>query len=204
MPEPLYVKNERFFTQIGSLPYTDVDLAVDYSLRNSIPFLPELPKLGDTTFYCVENPGKSSCLEKFKAEVKKRNLDTVKIQCVGPQTLIRNKRGHLLDNIYQHIDALFDGLIAKEIIFFFDEPAIDGVAFDSYEESWKEIKDYIENYGPKPNVPILYGIHNCGDMATVWDGLFSSDVIDIINFDASQYKLSLFKTQNERKSKRIA
>ena len=35
-------------TQIGSLPYDNVNEAIDYSLKHNIPFLPELPSKGET------------------------------------------------------------------------------------------------------------------------------------------------------------
>ena len=41
------MSKRKIVTQVGSLPYDDVDKAVEYSLRHDIPFLPELPKLGD-------------------------------------------------------------------------------------------------------------------------------------------------------------
>ena len=73
-------------TQVGSLPYDDVDEAVEYSLRHDIPFLPELPKLGDAMMDYIKQPGSISCLETFKRKVA--GFETVKIQCVGPATLI--------------------------------------------------------------------------------------------------------------------
>lgn len=62
-------------TQIGSLPFTDVDAAVSYSLQHDIPFLPELTALGDGMTEYIKNPGKLSCLEAFKEHAFK----TVKV-----------------------------------------------------------------------------------------------------------------------------
>ncbi len=56
----------KVITQIGSIPYQDVKQAVKYSLKHDIPFLPELPKLGDGVLDYIKNPGKLSCLEEFK------------------------------------------------------------------------------------------------------------------------------------------
>ena len=53
-------------TQIGSLPYDSVEKAVEYSLRHDIPFLPELPLLGDSMIKYINTPGKLSCLSEFK------------------------------------------------------------------------------------------------------------------------------------------
>ncbi|MFH1065606.1 MAG: hypothetical protein V1734_03835 [Nanoarchaeota archaeon] len=43
-------------TQIGSLPYDSVEKAVAYSLKHDIPFLPELPKLGDSMIQYIRIP----------------------------------------------------------------------------------------------------------------------------------------------------
>ena len=56
----------KIVTQIGSLPYDDVEQAVEYSLRHDIPFLPELPKLGDAMLEYAKEPGKLSCLRRFQ------------------------------------------------------------------------------------------------------------------------------------------
>lgn len=74
-------------TQIGSLPFTDVDAAVEYSLQHDIPFLPELTALRDGMTEYIKNPGQLSCLEAFK----KQSFKTVKVQCIGPATLIQSE-----------------------------------------------------------------------------------------------------------------
>jgi len=76
--------NRKIITQIGSLPYDNIGEAVRYSLRHHIPFLPELPKLGDSMLDYIKNPGKLSCLNEFK----KHSYETVKIQSVGPAMLV--------------------------------------------------------------------------------------------------------------------
>ena len=76
----------KIVTQIGSLPYDNVEQAVEFSLKHDIPFLPELPKLGDAMLDYIKNPGRMSCLDTFKR--KTDGFDTVKVQCVGPATLV--------------------------------------------------------------------------------------------------------------------
>ncbi|MHC4680604.1 MAG: hypothetical protein ACYTEK_18110, partial [Planctomycetota bacterium] len=97
-------------TQIGSLPYGDVEKAVEFSLRHDIPFLPELPRLGDAMMDYIKNPGKLSCLETFKRRIEGRHV--VKVQCIGPATLILAgySEDEAIGRTCQHIEALLDGL----------------------------------------------------------------------------------------------
>jgi hypothetical protein len=179
----------QMITQIGSLPYDDVDQAVEYSLRHDIPFLPELPKLGDAMMEYIKRPGSMSCLEAFKRKVA--GFDTVKIQCVGPATLMLGgyDQDEAFSRAYEHIDALINGLDADNIILFLDEPALGHAGFD-YQQLWSPLFESFE---------VISGIHTCGNMN--WDDLFASD-IDIISFDASKYDIT--KYPGYRNGKRIA
>ncbi|MFC1794206.1 hypothetical protein ACFL3Q_11530 [Planctomycetota bacterium] len=176
-------------TQIGSLPYDDIDQAVEYSLRHDIPFLPELPKLGDAMMDYIKQPGSMSCLETFKRKVA--GFDVVKIQCVGPATLILGgyEQDEAFSRVYQHIEAIINGLDAGNVILFLDEPALGHVGFD-YQQLWSLLFESFE---------VTSGVHTCGNMN--WDELFASE-IDIISFDASKYDIT--KYPGYRNSKRIA
>jgi hypothetical protein len=129
------MSKRKIVTQIGSLPYDEVERAVEYSLRHDIPFLPELPKLGDAMLEYIEEPGNLSCLETFKEKVQ--GYETVKIQCVGPATLILSgyDQDEAVAKACQHIDTIINGLNADEIILFLDEPALGQAGFD-YQQSW--------------------------------------------------------------------
>jgi hypothetical protein len=179
----------QIITQIGSLPYDDVDKAVEYSLRHDIPFLPELPKLGDAMLDYIERPGSLSCLEKFKADVA--GYDTVKVQCVGPATLILGgyDQDQAVSLACQHIDGLLDGLKADKIILFLDEPALGQAGFD-YRQLWSALFQSFD---------VIPAVHVCGNMN--WDDMFASE-IDIISFDASQFDVT--KYPGYRNDKRIA
>lgn len=174
-------------TQIGSLPFTNVDAAVTYSLRHDIPFLPELTALGDGMLEYVKDPGRLACLAAFK----KQRFETVKVQCIGPATLIQSKydEDDAVMRVYQHVEAVLDGLQADEIILFLDEPALGYVGFD-FVRLWEPIFD---------SFPVIRGVHTCGNMQ--WDQLFAAR-IDIISFDASKYDIS--KYYADRNGKRIA
>ncbi|HUT45516.1 MAG TPA: hypothetical protein VMX36_04490 [Sedimentisphaerales bacterium] len=176
-------------TQIGSLPYNDVEKAVEYSLRHDIPFLPELPKLGDAMMDYIKRPGSMSCLEIFKRKVEGR--ETVKVQCIGPATLMLGgyDQDEAFSRVYQHIDAIMNGLDAGNVILFLDEPALGQVGFD-YQQLWAPL---FQSFDVTP------GVHVCGNMN--WDELFASE-IDIISFDASKYDITRYP--GYRNGKRIA
>ena len=174
-------------TQIGSLPFTDVEEAVAYSLRHDIPFLPELTALGDAMLDYIKNPGHLSCLEAFK----RHRFETVKVQCIGPATVIQSgyDEDDAISRIYQHVERILDGLEAEEIILFLDEPALGYIGFD-YQRLW----------GPLfASFPVVAGVHVCGNMQ--WDHLLNTK-IDIISFDASKYDIT--KYYQTRNGKRIA
>ena len=176
-------------TQVGSLPYDDIDEAVEYSLRHDIPFLPELPKRGDAMMDYIKNPGSMSCLETFKRKVEGR--ETVKVQCVGPATVILSgyDQDEAFSRVYEHIDVVMNGLDARNIILFLDEPALGQVGFD-YQQLWAPL---FQSFDVTP------GVHVCGNMN--WDDLFSSEV-EIISFDASKYDITRYP--GYRNGKRIA
>lgn len=172
-------------TQIGSLPFTDVSRAVAYSLRHEIPFLPELTARGDAMLNYIKTPGELSCLEAFK----RNRFDTVKIQCVGPATLLQS--GYVEDDaisrIYRHIEAILDGLHTKETLLFLDEPALGHAGFD-YQRLWEPL---FESFA------VVRGVHVCGNMQ--WDQLLGAE-IDIISFDASTYDITkYYATRNNRR-----
>jgi hypothetical protein len=183
------MSKRKIVTQIGSLPYDEVNGAVEYSLRHDIPFLPELPKLGDAMLEYIKKPGNLSCLETFREKVQ--GYETVKIQCVGPATLILSgyDQNDAVARACQHIDAIMNGLNADEIILFLDEPALGQVGFD-YQQLWSAL---FKSFDVTP------GVHVCGNMN--WDELFNSE-IEIISFDASKYDIT--KYPGYRNSKKIA
>ena len=182
-----YEKQGKRITQIGSLPFTDVDRAIAYSLKHDVPFLPELTALGDAMMHYIRNPGALSCLEAFK----RNRFDVVKVQCVGPATLLQNgyEEDDALSRIYRHIEAILDGLEAEETILFLDEPALGYAGFD-YRRLWTPLF---------ASFPVVRGVHVCGNMQ--WDQLFDAE-IEIISFDAAKYDIT--KYYDSRNGKRIA
>lgn len=173
-----YEQAGKKITQIGSLPLLNPKEAVAYSLLHDIPFLPELPHLGDRMLSYIKEPGRLSALKEFK----KHRFSTVKIQAVGPATLVLS--GYDADEavlrVYRHVEVIMDGLRAEEVILFLDEPALGQAGFD-YEELWRPIFH---------DFPVIPGVHVCGNMQ--WDLLFRSELLAIISCDASRYDVTKY------------
>ena len=182
-----YPDQGKIITQVGSLPFTDVDAAIAYSLRHDIPFLPELTALGDGMLEYIQHPGQLSCLAAFK----KQRFEIVKVQCIGPATLIQSQydEDDAVMRVYQHVEAILDGLQADEIILILDEPALGYVGFD-FVRLWEPIFD---------SFSVIRGVHTCGNMQ--WDQLFAAP-IDIISFDASKFDIARY--YDGRNGKQIA
>lgn len=178
----------KIITQIGSLPYKNVNQALKYSFKHDIPFLPELPKNGDAITDYIKNPGTLSCLKEFKKE----KFDIVKVQCAGPALLMTlgYDEETAIKRIYEHIEVIITGLEANQIILFLDEPTLGQAGFD-FEELWMPIFTSFN---------VIPGIHTCGTMD--WDKLFKSKLIEIISFDASQFDITNYS--GYRSGKRIA
>ena len=172
-----YEQEGKLTTQIGSLPFSSVEQAVAYSLRHEIPFLPELTLRGDAMLSYVKDPGRLSCL----ADFKRHRFDSVKIQCIGPATLLQSgyEEDDAVSRIYRHIEAILDGLMAEEILLFLDEPALGYVGFD-FRRLWAPLFE---------SFPVVRGVHVCGNMQ--WDLLFDAE-IEIISFDASRYDITKY------------
>jgi len=172
-----YEERECLTTQIGSLPFSDADRAVEYSLEHEIPFLPELTSRGDAMMRYIETPGSLSCLRAFK----RNRFDTVKVQCVGPATLVQSGKtaDDAVSRAYAHIDAVLDGLVADEVLLFLDEPALGYVGFD-YLRLWEPLFE---------SFPVIPGVHVCGNMQ--WDELMASGIA-VVSFDASRYDITKY------------
>ena len=183
-----YERAGKVITQIGSLPFRDVKKAVAYSLRHDIPFLPELTALGDAMLDYIKNPGNLSCLEEFK----RHRYKTVKVQVIGPATLIQSgyEENEALARIYEHLERILGGLETEEIILFLDEPALGYAGFD-YEQLWEVLWESLPR-------PVIRGVHVCGNMQ--WDRLFDAE-LELISFDASKYDIT--KYYESRKGKRL-
>jgi len=188
---------------VGSLPYDDVDAALDYSLRHDIPFLPEIK--GDKMLIYIQKPGSNRCLREFKRRVK--GADLVKVQCVGPITVVADQSlkytdEHAITNCSYHIYEIYNGLDVKKSILVLDAPGLGEVDRSRYEAIWGR---FLEDLGTVVDMEnITLGVHICGKMT--WGNLAEVPYIDIISFDASTQadKLMLEYEKIRANKKRIA
>jgi hypothetical protein len=185
-----FMEREKITTGIGSLPYKNICQAVNHSLKYDIPFLPELPNLGDNMLDSVDKGREPSCLKEFKERVIKRNIETVKIQVVGPATFLDSRYGKYkniedasdatVNKICDQLYKITHGLETKEIILFLDEPVLASKSFD-FQKLWEPI---FKSFKVTP------GVHCCANMD--WDILFKSPLIKYISFDASCYDVTMY------------
>ncbi|OGI16061.1 hypothetical protein A3K63_02200 [Candidatus Micrarchaeota archaeon RBG_16_49_10] len=189
-------------TQVGSLPFDDVGVAIDYSSRHDIPFLPELPKMGDAVLSYITKPGTLSCLTAFKDMASRNGYPVVKVQCVGPATLISSgySEDEAVSRPLDHITAILDGLYPEQVILVLDEPALGNFGGD-YKSMWSAMFAAARAMRPQ----IIPGIHTCGNMD--WDQLLLNPGIEVISHDASKndiIKASTVYRQGRQNGKRIA
>lgn len=209
--------NRKIVTGIGSLPFENVKQALKFSLRHPIPFVPELPLLGDELLKYISHPGKLSCL----SELARRKFKMLKMQSVGPVTMIASgySQEEAIEKIVDHIFSLRMKLHVKEAICILDEPLLETASFDYQARGWSKARYEKMNFIPvdcKKVWEILFeklfkysylknmtwGIHVCSNVD--WNLLFGLDAIKIISFDASKYGQKLVQSNGYRNGKRIA
>lgn len=172
-------------TQIGSIPFDDVDAAIEYSFQHSIPFLPELPKLSKSEFILTKISTKGIATDAF---IKRTNIELpsrVKIQFIGATTLKTYSNGFSFQEYSSHLINQLDYFrnsinSSIEILVSFDDPApFDSELLDSTIDIIKA-----QNYQK-----MLLGIHSCSD--NNWEAVFQRD-LNFVSFDLSLSKDSLF------------
>jgi len=171
-------------TGIGSLPFTDAEAAVDHVMKYDIPFMPELTNSGESmNNYLLRAEPLSAA--KYFAEHK---FEWAKLQCVGPVTAMNMgfSEEEATLRIIDHISKHLKFIDAKKIILFLDEPVL-GYSGLQFSKMWNNVFEEFD---------VIRGVHTCGNM--LWDQLFSAD-IDIINFDASQYDITRYYEQREKR-----
>lgn len=181
------------FTQIGSLPFTSVDEALDYSFTHSIPFVPDLPALCEKEFMLSQ--AQNSRLKAYEQLSTREFLNrvngkkmVVKNQLPGPMVIKRFLK--LSDELSYKI---FLNLLENRI-FLFSKPSLHTWIFIDEPslglESFYDIKKLFKALEPYKKENISLAIHYCGKEileTKEWD-------LDIfLSFDTSCHKLSSFK-----------
>lgn len=170
-------------TGVGSLPFTDVDEALRYSLAHDVPFLPELPKLDPAEFmipaalegFAAGVPD-LRMLERFLGALSSPRL--IKLQMAGPTTLVAFGKDVGRAEVVPWLVLRARTMIAAarsrghEVLFVLDEPALVSHAPFGLDVLVPEVRAT----GAK------VGLHCCGE--TSWAALLPLG-LDALSFDAA-------------------
>lgn len=153
-------------TGIGSLPFTDIDQALEYSLQHDLVFLPQLPQLNENEMMVIQALDDTfesyACFESFVNFAIMNNLKKVKLQLAGPITcsLVTEQS---IDNIVSQLLLKVEDMIRPfwehdiDVIFFIDEPML----FVNIDSSLQEtMKNFITELKKKD---LLVGLHCCSN-----------------------------------------
>jgi hypothetical protein len=136
---------------IGSLPHLNISEAISYSLKHTLPFLPQMTSLGERMVEQVlstqELSTKYKSLSLFTEKIIEQNITTFKIQIAGPETCNVDDKKILLE--INNFLKYFENYNLRPIVFI-DEPII---TFKS--EHLKNI------FNELTNMKISSGLHSC-------------------------------------------
>jgi len=133
-------------TGVGSLPYSNIDEAIEYSLQHDLPFFPQLLCIhGNMIEQVVNNNFKFISL--FIDRAKAREFTSIKVQIAGPNT---TKASY--ENYIKVVNYLHDKTKELNPILFLDEPILED--FDTL----AKVLNYIREQG------IETGIHCCNTL----------------------------------------
>lgn len=151
------------FTQIGSLPFDNIEQALDYSFQHSIPFVPDLPALNSHEFMLeqakqsLDKPYQQLSLESFMNRAKDFQ-GIIKNQLPGPICM-----SHFLDWEFDQAFKVWKSLLIDRVEtlkkynhqtwVFIDEPTF----FDHYQEKHELIFETLLKVKD-----VFFAIHYCG------------------------------------------
>jgi hypothetical protein len=168
-------------TGIGSLPHHNVDAALEYSFKHTLPFLPQIPTRNPREFMVAQaldcNTPISSCWHPWLRELEERKTPVAKVQLAGPLTcqwVLQGQDGTTPD-LYPELDTqIFRLVLAKSIamvrrlkslgtqpVFYIDEPCLDAFSSQNpkYELALQELKIMVQTL-QKEGATV--GLHCCG------------------------------------------
>lgn len=181
-------------TQIGSLPFKDVNFAIDYACDFDLPFVPTLPMYCQSEFMAelalsgLDNNDPTPTEICLLATLKRLHGKKCKYQIMGPDSLYRylllqNKKisyreveTFLFKKIQKVLD-LFDSYCVTPILFF-DEPML---------QSYENIANFVTRFD------VYTGLHTCAKAD--WTK-FSEMKIDYLSLDFLLYDESILETKD--------
>jgi len=212
-----------FTTGIGSLPFSDIDEAIDYSFKHEIPYLPQLPKLCPSEFMIHKTLGnlvdqrdqKSSSHSniaeliegKFLQRLQSSPVETVKLQFCGPITAIAylENQGEVIDAslltkvekcIVESVHQLTGKLSSTGVssIVFLDEPGVNRVTH-IFKEYGINLWDGLSRVlAAIRGSGVKTGVHCCCECD--WGSLLDRRM-DYLSFDMGLSIQSLFSSRRQ-------
>jgi Methionine synthase II (cobalamin-independent) len=175
-------------TGIGSLPYLEVEPALDAAFAVDLPYLPTLPQLGPEEGILAQGPGRA--WEGFLRRVERAKPSWVKLQGVGPVTLSAARQElepesfdrQIRESIAQaqaRVKAL--RMLGRKVLFFIDEPSLfqmhpEEPGFHALRLRLQAMAEALHAAGAR------VGVHCCGpvDFTPLW-----RLPLDVLSFDAA-------------------
>jgi hypothetical protein len=171
---------------IGSLPHLNISDAVTYSLKHSLPFLPQMTSLGERMVEQVlsaqELSKKYIALSLFTEKIIEQKNSNFKIQIAGPETC--NVDSKIILNEINNFLEYFEDYNLRPIVFI-DEPVI---TFKS--DNLKKI------FNELANMKIMSGLHSCAK--------FDVGKVEDLNCDFLSYDAGLVLPNVNSKKNLIA
>lgn len=182
-------------TGIGSLPFTDIDQALEYSFQHDLPFLPQLPQLNEDEMMVTQSLDDSfetySCFVPFLMQCIEKKIPTVKMQLAGPVTcsvVVEEPIEFVIPQILAKIDDMVTPFteVGIKVLFFIDEPML-FVNFDSPLQI--QLKKFFQEMKQKG---LTIGLHCCSNPE--WGPILDLG-IDYLSFDAHASYQDLMKSE---------
>lgn len=171
-------------TGIGSLPFTEIEQALEYSFQHDLPFLPQLPQLNEDEMMVTQSLDDSfetyACYEPFLNHIIHRQIKKVKMQIAGPVTcsVIAEEP---IEIVIPQLLAKIEDMVAPfleqgiEVLFFIDEPML----FVNFEGPLQlQLKNFVMQMKAKG---IQVGLHCCSNPE--WGPILGMN-LDYLSFDA--------------------
>lgn len=181
-------------TGIGSLPFTDIEQALEYSFQHDLPFLPQLPQLNEDEMMVTQALDDSfdtyACFEPFLYRAIDKKIKKVKLQLAGPITcsvVAEEPIDSIITQLLNKVDDMISPFLEQgiEVLFFIDEPML----FVNFESPLQiQLKNFFSQIKEKG---IQVGLHCCSNPD--WDPIIDLGV-DYLSFDCHVSGNDLIKT----------
>jgi methionine synthase II (cobalamin-independent) len=195
-------------TQIGSLPFQDIETAIDYAINFDLPFIPTLPKFKSSEMMDVLamsglNQGDHRPIEVcLSAMLEKHSPKVCKYQILGPvSALFIDKRKSDVEKLHTHLLLKISEVIKlfkahnTQPVIFLDEPCLEF----AHENDYQYLKEFLHQLSDILDKDYL-GLHCCSDAN--WSYLAKLP-IHYLSFDYTRYFQSIDQHIDALKDKNL-